>query len=272
MDTVEFESKDIAGLERVSTERSLRSIFNETRRRVLAVIGPKHTFLPSPAVDRFLEALRRVSDSSRYQAVSSKGVPYGIFGGRPVIGADSFVRGGISLSWLAEEAVVVDESFGALPVVLKRVLERFGDGSGDALKGNTCGLSVVFDAVNEALPYQPAEVQKLRKREQWGTDRKVALDSFVNERAGDARHRLLLLAYLLEGLRERGLIRGRFLFEAMAVTVDDDTLLYTTGSGRQFRIRGNSMNFLDAVKEIPTRIARMQQLDLTPPPAGELMN
>ena len=74
-------------------------------------------------------------------------------------------------------------------------------------------LPYIVDLVTTKLRYSVDEVISLNRRRKIRTDAKVALDLYIREGVGVARHQVLLTAYLLEKLKSRGLISGCFFLD-----------------------------------------------------------
>lgn len=184
----------------------------------------------------FLAASLRVHRMIGYEDGATSLAPYGYYTGRPIIGECTRVNGGIYVGAKPQEAVVVDDRYGAL----KRVFSK------------ACGRCIVlreqrqdfeeaiFDEISAisttTLQYSPDGVRALLEREGVAADKKVTLDVFIEAGVGVARHRVLLAAYLLEKLRDMGIISG---LPAIDRAVNErgeeqESLYYTDPSGQVF--------------------------------------
>ncbi len=164
--------------------------------------------------DKTILAERRVKTSGFYEEPSGE-TPHGSFRGRPIIGKDMPVEGGVYLGAGAREAIVVDEKYGELVRIYKRVREELEKESGKgALSGRI--FRKVFDIVKEELPFDQKKVDG--EVAQFNGDTKVALDHFIQKKAGVCRHQALLTAYLFQKLKQDGIVQGSASIDRNAVS------------------------------------------------------
>ena len=152
------------------------------------------------------EALARLAKSPLYEEAAAD-CPKGRFQGRPVIGRDTPINGGVYVGAVPREALVVDDSTQpelnqAYQELLRRRLIKVQ--RGEEFKVGI--LREVFDLARELLPRDPARVEELVRYQQ--QDQKVSLGSFIGK-AGVCRHIALLTGYMLERLIRDGHISGK---------------------------------------------------------------
>lgn len=135
----------------------------------------------------------------------------GFYLGRPIIGRDTPINGGVYVGGGGREAIVVDdtEKGSLLPDVYRELLEIRQK---DMAKGRHFKegiLTDVFELVQKRLPYKYDSVNKIALEYRLGPDRKVYLNVYLKEEAGVCRHQALLGAYLLERLGKEGKVGGK---------------------------------------------------------------
>jgi len=215
------------------------------------------------ARDRFHSAVQRVQLSKAYDPTCTPSTPYGFFHGRPIIGAETGVTGGIYVNAEPREAIVVDDSYGLLRPIAARIRDNLlALPTGKSRKASA--LRLVVEATNRILRHDSAAVRELEDRHRVGPDRKVALDIYVAEGVGLHRHRALLAAYLLETLHGWGLLAGRFELSPETHVDSDEVLTYTSSHGRTFRISGKTSLVIAAIGRERTS----ERLALTKPWPG----
>jgi hypothetical protein len=187
------------------------------------------------AGDLFRRATERVAASEHYQPEITALAPYGYFQGRVLIGESTRVNGGIYIGVCPQEAVVVDDRYG----LLKRVFSK------------TCGRCIVLrerssnyeyeifveilSAVRRMISFDPEAVDRIARRENMRPDQKISLDVYIENGVGEARHRVLLAAYLLEKLKDMGVIDGYHTIERRICDGrEQEVLIYTTPEGRSW--------------------------------------
>jgi len=188
--------------------------------------------------NRFLEALKRIEDSVHYTPSNVFKAPYGYFRGRPVIGEQTVVNGGIYVSAAAHEAIVVDEKYGFLGQILEDLfkLSEKREKEGKSFKQGV--LSDIARVVQQTLRFNPQGVNQLLEERKIGPDAKVSLDIFIEAKVGVARHQILLTAYLFEKLRKKGLLHGELVFDPgiQFEHAEDERLLYMNSVGKVFLV------------------------------------
>jgi hypothetical protein len=165
-----------------------------------------------PESNRFRKVLSRIKKSPDYKSTRSKNAPYGTFAGRPVIGENSKINGGVYLGVKPQEAIVVDDNYGILKDIYDelplRYAKRHGSKNRELVEQNI--VQEVVTLVKEKLLYvTEEEFQAIAEREHFKPDQKVALDIIMRLKVGTDRHHVLLAAYLLEKCKQRGLIQGK---------------------------------------------------------------
>jgi hypothetical protein len=155
------------------------------------------------------KALKRLEGLPGYNAARSNQAPLGSFGGRPLIGEDSPINGGVYMSAPTREAVVVDDSYGALRKIYDDLVMRCARSIGAAPREDAL-LAEIIKVTQEKLRFH--NEGQLRAAVHHGhlqPDRKVALDIFVKLQTGTTRHQVLLAAYLIERCCLRQLLQGK---------------------------------------------------------------
>ena len=150
--------------------------------------------------------------------------PYGRYLGRPIIGRDSRIDGGVYIGRKPREAIVVDM---AAPGLLDNVyqdwlkeLQRAAPlwpwqhvtlGKKRAVQrlmhrhiANLCR-----DLVHRVLPFDRQVVAKVALEHTLGPDDKVRLDVYLRRRGGVCRHQVCLLGAVLERLTDEGWAEGK---------------------------------------------------------------
>lgn len=129
------------------------------------------------------------------------------FKGRPIIGRDKAINGGIYLGASAREAIVVDDqkdqqlnyAYNELIQLRKKAQEH----------GETFKQGVLLEAYNLVKRLIPFDLNNTDRIIGVSTksDRKIALSVFFG--GGVCRHQALLLAYFLERLLKEGYLKGK---------------------------------------------------------------
>lgn len=147
----------------------------------------------------------RAEDNGQFRPADGK-APYGYFQGRPIIGRDAAINGGVYIGGSAREALVVDDQKypeqldQAFRPVLLAILPDFLENRLQAMTA----LGYVRDVVATLIPFSDAVADKAADSKR---DRKVALNDFIG-RGGVCRHQALLAAYLVERLIRASFLRG----------------------------------------------------------------
>jgi len=129
------------------------------------------------------------------------------FQGRPIIGSDRPINGGVYLGAEVREAIVVDDKKDLLlDRIYQELLQRRAQAKEE--KGETFKegiLEEVWELVNEVMPYDEAAVERVCS-DLPEPDTKIQLSEFIG--GGVCRHQALLTAYLLERLGKEQLVGG----------------------------------------------------------------
>jgi hypothetical protein len=131
------------------------------------------------------------------------------YGGRPLITRDGPVDGGVYYGTYGGEAIVVDSK--KYPEQYDRVFDevamRASDESGNIQRGLV--LNAAFDVVSEKMQYSKDGVdQLLGSFGDFKDGDKLDLGAFIEEGIGVCRHQALVVAVMLEKMKEQGHIRG----------------------------------------------------------------
>lgn len=188
---------------------------------------------PEQSANRFVIATNRVRHHQFYRALVGTRHPYGIFLNRPIIGEHTGINGGVYLSAAPAEALVVEESYGMLRPIAASFRSRFKGAYLSSIEFELTILEEIFNLANKALDFDPERVLELNKAHGFSPDQKVALDVYLTERIGVARHRVILAAYIIEKLREDGKLTG---LASITPNIsrddcDDERLIYTFRNG-----------------------------------------
>lgn len=189
-----------------------------------------------PGRNRFARALARIKHSPYYNSRSDQEGPLGYYEGRHIITEDSRITGGVYLGAIGHEAVVVDEKYGSLGNLYNELIMRFAreNTRRDCLEERI--FRQVVRLVREKLPLSSDGVRALAFRHHIRPDQKAALDFYIKERKGAARHQVLLAGYLLEKLIGRGLVDGDIRIDPCFAELpgEDEKLFFTTAGGAVF--------------------------------------
>lgn len=161
--------------------------------------------MPVGEFGKTIMAIRRTKRLGFFEE-SDKDAPNGYFQGRPIIGRDTKINGGVYVGSSQREAIVVDDT--KQPELL-RIYQQVLDNSriqGSSQVDKSRVLGIVNSTVISTLRYDEARVNNITTQY---PDKKVSLGSFVSERIGVCRHQALLGAYLLEKFKKDGHIQGK---------------------------------------------------------------
>jgi hypothetical protein len=190
---------------------------------------------PTRTRDLFAVAADRIHGSQAYREEATAPAPHGYYLGRPIVGERTRINGGIYIGARAQEALVVDDRYG----LLKRLFSKL------------CGRSIVIrehkknyeyeifgevlHATRRAIAYSKEGVERIARIEKLQVDQKVSLDVYIEHNVGVSRHRVLLAAYLVEKLRDMGVIEGHATIERHEQYGEErELLVYTTPSGQVY--------------------------------------
>ncbi len=175
-----------------------------------------------------------------------------VFQGRPIIGRDRKVDGGVYLGGSEREAVVVDgKKDPAIERVYQELIKRRKQAEiqrGESFKEGV--LKEVWRLVSQVMPYNEQKVQEIEASLP-EPDTKIYLSAFIG--GGVCRHQALLTAYLLERLSEEKLVGGK-------VSVDRN---YVPGEGGHAWVRyensGGDVFILDSAQNYIGRLDEMSE-------------
>lgn len=198
-------------------------------------LSPPPTKRFSESYNRFAHAVARVKNHGSYQPHLGSIAPHGVFGGRPIIGEKTKVNGGVYLSAVPVEAVVVDDEHGELVQIYRRLLGEIEEQAKFGVSERQI-LARTVELTLQVLPFDSAKVRRLLERERLGPDHKTSLDLFLIEGAGVARHQVLVAAFLLQRLKERGFLPGFISLDPLSrhPLGDDERLHYVNSAGYLF--------------------------------------
>lgn len=186
--------------------------------------------------NRFQRALRRIRYLSQFNPTRTAQSPLGSFGGRHVIGESTPINGGVYVGVVPQECLVVDDKHGALERVYNELVVRLAEVSIDRKLDENEILPEVANLVMKQLKFDEQLTREITEREGIAPDDKVAIDMYLYEHVGVARHQVLVAAYLIERLKKRGVLNGCFTLDPMSSHLmgHDDRLVYTSPHGYLF--------------------------------------
>lgn len=186
--------------------------------------------------NRFQRALRRVRYSSEFKPTRTDASPLGLFAGRPVIGESTRINGGVYVGTVAQEVIVVDDKHGGLERIYKELVVRLSEISIDRTLQEKEILPEIAALAVKHLRFDEHALDSICAREGIAPDDKVAIDMFLYEGVGVARHQVLVVAYLIERLKQRNLLHGCASIDAMSTHLmgRDERLTYTSPTGYLF--------------------------------------
>lgn len=186
--------------------------------------------------NRFQRALRRVRGSRQFSPTRDSASPLGRFGDRHIIGESSKINGGVYIGVVPQEAVVIDDRHGGLERIYNQLVVRLSEISLDRTLDEKEILPEIAALVVHALRFDESAVRSVCEREEIAADDKVAIDMFIHEGIGSARHQVLVAAYLIERLRARNLLQGFARIDSVSSHLlgHDEKLSYTSPQGYFF--------------------------------------
>ena len=149
--------------------------------------------------------------------------PYGRYWGRPIIGRDSRIDGGVYVGRKPREAIVVDMTKpGPLRDVYAAWLRTLQESAAVWPWQQTAAgqrkavrkwldkhlLAEVRTLVNRELPFDRHVVAQVAREHTLGPDDKVRLDVYLRRHGGVCRHQVCLIGALLERLVDEGWLEG----------------------------------------------------------------
>jgi hypothetical protein len=217
---------------------------------IFKIFKPKKQRIVTPKIDwsKTRLAEERIKETDFYE---EKGLirKEKYFQGRPIIGRDRPINGGVYLGGSEREAIVVDDKKDEqLEKIYKRLLDirQLAEQNGKSFKDGI--LNDVWELVDDVMPYDKINVKRVNNALP-GQDSKVYLSSFLG--GGICRHQALLTAYLLERLAKEGKVNGK-------VSVDRNYVSgigghawarYTNSAGEVF-ILDTAQNYIGKLKDI----------------------
>ncbi|MCO6430587.1 MAG: hypothetical protein J5J00_06970 [Deltaproteobacteria bacterium] len=186
--------------------------------------------------NRFMEAVKRIELCHAYAPTITPEAPYGYFRGRPIIGELTRINGGIYVGALPHESIVVDAKYGSTEKIVKSLMARCEQIDPGSTSYEYEVFSKVVAITRETLRYSEEGVHAIERVHNIQPDDKVTLDVYIKRRVGVSRHQVLLAAFLLEKVREEGMIKGRPSIEGI---ISPETLyerlLFSSADGEVFR-------------------------------------
>lgn len=200
-----------------------------------STISLGHASLNQPR-NRFIEGVKRVEFHHSYKPTISPESPYGYFRNRPIIGESNRINGGIFIGATSHEAIVIDEKYGLLEKIFATLEIRCGELDHSLATYEYDVFSKAISLTRESLRFSEEGVSQIEKRYNIKSDDKVTLDLYLKRKVGVSRHQVLLAAFLLERLRDKGFIRGVPTIESqISESIPQERLLFTSGDGEIFR-------------------------------------
>lgn len=177
------------------------------------------------------QILKRLATSPHYSPSTSGMAPYGFFCGRPIIGEDAPIAGGIYLGPQSHEALVVDSKYEAVQRATEEFRRRLADLNARKSLDDHQLLKFTMKYVREILTLDPQEVEKLNRILVARPDQKVALDSYIHAGCAEPRHMVLLAGFLIERCIHEKLAVGKLSFDSSQRV---ERLIYTARNGTLF--------------------------------------
>ncbi len=170
--------------------------------------------------------LARLGNHSGFEPPSGDdpATPYGRYLGRPIIGRDSRIDGGVYIGRTPREAIVVDMARpGLLDAVYRNWLaelkqrapmwpwQHMTTGRKRAVQRYLSRhmATLCRALVNRVLPFDRHVVAQVAEEHTLGPDDKVRLDVYLRRRGGVCRHQVCLLGAVLERLIDEGWAEGQ---------------------------------------------------------------
>ena len=183
--------------------------------------------------NRFSVAKERIAYSPYYKEVTTSIAPYGMFSGRPLIGECNGILGGVYISAMPKEAIVIDEVFEFLPKVWENLRRDISTIGPRTINFEDVVLVCVKRVIENSLVFSPKRVAELHHAYNIRADQKVALDTYIRAGVADNRHITLLGGYLLEKLKFQGLLSGAIALDPVIREdcATDERLVYVKEDG-----------------------------------------
>ena len=241
------EHKDLSSIRKMinSGSHSLKSKITSSLRSCVRIvskpwskakpIGDELNLPPEPR-NRFIEAVKRIEFNHAYRPTICPEAPYGYFRNRPIIGENTQIHGGIYVGVFPHEALVIDQKYGLLEKTLATLIARCAQIDETSPTYEYDVFSKAIALTRETLRYSEEGVQLIQASYNIQADDKVTLDLYLKKKVGIARHQVLLAGFLLERLREKGMIRGTPAIESqVSDEIPQERLLFTSSDGEIFR-------------------------------------
>lgn len=182
--------------------------------------------------NRFHVAVARIARNEEFTARLTAEAPNGFFRGRPMITDQTRICGGIFVSADPHEAIVVDYKDPELRTIYDLLRHRVDRLPSAAASQPLLVFEEAVRITRQTLRYSEERVASLNIRLRLTADSKVSLGVFIKHHLGVARHRVLLVGYLIERLIDDGVIPGRVWIESALLEGDvHEKLLYFVPSG-----------------------------------------
>lgn len=151
--------------------------------------------------------LSAITQSAHYSPSDGPRAPFGYFARHPIAGNQTPIAGSILLGIIPHEAVVVADKSGSLENIYEALASRLQVDTASKTFENAC-LRALATRTCKVLHNDPARFHAFLTREDIKPDQRIALEVFVHEGVGLARHRVLLAGWLIERLKAEGLLTG----------------------------------------------------------------
>jgi hypothetical protein len=171
------------------------------------------------------------------------------FQGRPIIGRDRKINGGVYLGAGEREAIVVDDQKDLkLNRVYQELINRRLQAQQKGIPFKQGIIEEIWQLVGEVMPFDEENVLDIEKRLP-EPDSKIYLSAFFG--GGVCRHQALLTAYLLERLANDGIVRGQASVDRNYVEGRGGHAWarYTNSAGDVF-ILDSALNYIGRLDEI----------------------
>jgi len=164
--------------------------------------------------DKTLMAEERIKNFPSYNKERSE-TGEKTYQGRPIIGRDRKINGGVYLGGGEREAIVVDDKKDlALDKIYQELINRRRMAQAKGIPFKQGILEEVWRLVSQLMPVSVEKVEGVRRKLP-RPDTKIYLSAFIG--GGVCRHQALLTAYLLERLVKEGVLSGRVSIDRNAV-------------------------------------------------------
>ncbi|MSR89599.1 hypothetical protein EXS53_01545 [Patescibacteria group bacterium] len=185
---------------------------------------------------------------------------YGIYKNRHVIGRDERINQGVYLGAGEREEIVVNDKRektadiydGIYNKLLDKVRARQDSQQAEGVNSNFKNgiLDEVFEVVLESMKYDDEFANKAANQYR---NQKVDLSLFILEGKGVCRHQALLAGYLLERLKDNGLISGDVSIDRNSVpgVGAHSWVRYVSGTSGKIYILDPAQQFAGLLKDAP---------------------